>query len=123
MKRMVWLLVLIVAGCGAGPPVALPLPLALPPPEDVPPAPASPSLPSPITTVAQQYQQAAQKEVAAVTAPDVTPDYIRAVQTADRAARRALSALEARGHKPTVAALNRAREAVRQLAAVLDSAP
>lgn len=126
MKRIAWMLVLIIAGCGAArlPIVAPPLPppVAVAPPVEVVPKPNPDALAPPIKTVAQQYQQAAQKEVAAVTAPDVTPEYIKQVQTADRIARRALSALET-DRSPTVAALNRARDAVRDLAAVLDAAP
>lgn len=120
MIRIIWML--LVAGCAAPQPVVL----SLPPPIEVAPAPVptpeSPPLPPPVKTVAQQYQQEAQKEVEAVTAPDVTPEYIREVHTADLTARRALSALEAR-HRPTLEALNRAREAVRRLAEILDTAP
>lgn len=122
MIRIVWML--IVTGCTAPQPVVLPLlvPEAVAPPAEAAPTQALPSLPPPVKTVAQEYQQQAQKEVQAVTAPDVTPEYIRAVHTADLVARRALSALETR-HNPTVEALSRAREAVRKLAEILNATP
>lgn len=124
MKRFVLLLVVAASGCDAArlPPPAPPPPLTVEIiPVWPPPPPASPPIPAPVATVAAQYQMAATKEVPAVTAPNVTPDYVRAVHQADRIARRALGVLEAQGSRPTLEALTRAREAVRKLSDVLNA--
>lgn len=127
MKRLILLLVVTTYGCAEAasrqivPPhasTAIVAPSkASPEPEHAPPPPPL------MSVVAQQYQQTAQKEARAVTAANVTPDYIRAVHAADLSARAALGALEAQGQQATQADFIRARIAVRKLGEVLDDAP
>lgn len=81
-----------------------------------------PAIPKPVTTVTEEYRYAAQKEVAAVTLPDVTADYVRLVHRADIAARKAVTALERQGAHPTADVLMRAKAAVQQLMDVLQAA-
>jgi hypothetical protein len=110
-------LIAVSSGCTAAPrpvPVTLTPPLPLPPPQ---PAETPPALPTPVANVAEQYQHQAQKEISAVTAPDVTPQYIHSVRQADLVARQAVNALMKR---PTQDALDKAREAVHALEQVLD---
>lgn len=128
MKRLILLLVVTTYGCAEAasrqivpPPASTAMVApskASPEPEHAPPPP-----PPLMSVVAQQYQQTAQKEARAVTAPNVTPDYIRAVHAADLSARAALGALEAQGQQATQADFIRARIAVRKLGEVLDDAP
>lgn len=108
--------IMVASSCTAAP---RPLPVTLPPPDPpaMPQASEPPSLPSPVANVAEQYSRQAQKEISAVTAPDVTPAYIHTVRQADLTARQAVNALMRR---PTQEALTRAREAVRALEQVLD---
>lgn len=121
MKRLVLIFLIAGNGCAAASPRPPPLP-SLQAVEVLPPvqAPEPAALAGPIASVAQQYQQTARKEVKAVTAPDVTVEYIRAVHTADLHARRALGILEEQGRHATPEALGRARAAVRRLADILD---
>jgi hypothetical protein len=99
---------------------ALPAPVS-PEPANPDPAKPDPAKPAATTTVAKAYQKAAQKEIPAVIAPNATPERVRSVHSADVAARRAVSRLEAQGRHPTQAALDAARSAVKQLSDVLNS--
>lgn len=114
MKPLVLTCILAVFACSASEPEPLPVPPL------VPVAQAPEPQPDPVATVAKRYQEAAQKEVEAVTAPNVTPGYVRAVHQADLTARRALDVLERR---PSQKTLIEARTAVGNLAEVLDRSP
>jgi hypothetical protein len=69
--------------------------------------------------VLKAYRAIEKRELPAVTAQDVTADYVHRVQVADRAARHALSVLERADRRPTLADLTRARDAVNRLEAAL----
>jgi hypothetical protein len=113
----------LLTSCAAAPPPPSPPPLQAPPPPVVviesAPNPAKPTTAT--ANVAKEYQKAAQKEIPAVVAPNTTPERVRRVHTADSAARRALSKLEAQGEHPTKETLDAARAAVKQLSDVLNS--
>jgi hypothetical protein len=109
----------VLTSCAASPP---PPPPPTPPPAVVVESAPEPTKPATVTTnVTKAYQNAAQKEIPAVTAPNATPERVRRVHTADSAARWALSKLEAQGEHPTQEALDAARAAVKQLSDVLNS--
>lgn len=118
--RVAWVCLLVLSACnGAAPP---------PPPEPVacvpaPAPPVAPLPPKPVASVAKAYAATAQKETQAVTSPAATPEYVRDVHDADKAARHALAALEREGHAPTPSALDRARNAVRALGDALKNIP
>jgi hypothetical protein len=116
----------LLASCSPTPPpelspVSVAAEPALPAPVSPEPANPDPAKPAATTTVAKAYQKAAQKEIPAVIAPNATPERVRSVHSADVAARRAVSRLEAQGRHPTQAALDAARSAVKQLSDVLNS--
>jgi hypothetical protein len=91
--------------------------------------PASVATPAPevkpahVASVVEAYRTIERQEVPAVTAQDVTPEYIHRIHLADLAARQALLALERADRRPTLADLVRARDAVTHLASVLEEAP
>lgn len=118
MNQLALSAILAFASCAAPAPAAPPAPTRIVVVE-VPPTPPPPEIPKPVATVTQQYRNAAQKEVAAVTLPDVTADYVRQVHQADTAARTALTALERQGVHPTAEVLTRARAAVQRLMNIL----
>ena len=104
------LIMLCLAGCQA------PAPLPEPPPAPVvvierTPV-AVPSLLPRVASVANAYDVVARREASAVTAPDVTAGYVRAVHAADLQARAALTILARMKLHPTAAALANARAAV-----------
>jgi hypothetical protein len=76
-----------------------------------------------IEDVAARYHDLDRKLVDKVTADHVTPDYIRAVQIADRAARQKLALLESADGGATIGAIQDAKAAVAHLAQVLAQPP
>lgn len=97
---------IILSGCAAAPP---------PVPQQPPAAAAK--------IVTKQYEDAAKKEIPAITAPAVTPKRVQTVHDADMNARKALEKLEAQGDSPTPEALDAARAAVGKLSDTLKSPP
>jgi hypothetical protein len=122
MKPPLLILLIGLFGCVSQPipeppvaaPAPTPMPVAVSPPE---------VRPAHVASVVKAYRAIEQQEVPAVTAQDVTPDHIHRIHVADLAARHALWALERSDHRPTLAELDRARDAVRRLALILQEPP
>jgi hypothetical protein len=106
-------------GCTLAPPAPPPL-IDTPPPVIVE-APAKPD--APVASVLRAYKAAERQEIPAITAANVTADFIRRLHRADRDARGALRRLVQQGSHVTPPVLHHARDRVRALAAVLDDPP
>lgn len=120
MRPLVWLMLLMLTACAAGPLEASPPAPAVPAPQPItfgspPPAPAV------AAAVVKRFDKAKDKELPTVLGPDATEDQIAAIRAADGRARRALTALGLQGHRITDAALAEARSAVRALESALES--
>lgn len=123
MNQLALSVFLACASCAASrapqPVLTVPVVIIEPPPS---PPTLFPAISKPVETVTEEYRNAAQKEVAAVTLPDVTADYVRRVHQADIAARKAVTSLEQQGEHPTAQALRHAKIAVQRLMDVLQAA-
>ena len=127
MKTLHVALLAVLAGCAAAPqepPAASTpppcCPCACPPAAAAAPAPA-PAASSPATTATRAYRQTEKTIAPAVTAPDASAAYIRAVDRADRLAREALRLLVSQDGHPTAEAIARAKSTMDDLIATLDA--
>jgi len=126
LKTLAAALLAVLAGCAAAPqepPAAAAPPPCCPcacPPAATVPAPA-PAASSPATTATRAYRQTEKTIAPAVTAPDASAAYIRAVDRADRLAREALRLLVSQDGHPTAEAIARAKQTMDDLIATLDA--
>jgi hypothetical protein len=112
MKSLIFLVFLL--GCVATPPKAPPPPPPVVAEPIVPPT-IVPQSRKPVIAVVNAYQAARIKELPAVLAPNVTPDYVANVHYKELAARKAVRALEDEDGRRKPATLEAARRAVRDL--------
>lgn len=126
MTRALLYLTLALGGCCTAPPITLAPP---DPPPAEPPASAGSSMgvapaTKPAIAVVEAYRQARDRELPAITRPDVSPEYITNIHqleiTARRTVRTLINELD-RHHKPSDASLDAARRAVHALDAALEA--
>jgi methylthioribose-1-phosphate isomerase len=121
--KTVLLAILLISACAAGPIAPRSLQITTGEPLlRIPPTEIAPEL-ADAETIAALYHAIEPMMVRAVTAQAATPVYIQAVINADDSARRKLLVMQNRKHLPARSAIKAARDAVYNLAEVLDEQP